>query len=83
MRVLELIDREELKSKIREEYPDLADRVRINSIVNEMPTVNTDHDADALQEMYYRIEKERDLYRETLFKILNFLFKDREDEVPW
>ena len=44
-----LIDKGTLKSVIRNEFPDLADRIRINNIINEQPTIeliyckNCDH----------------------------------------
>lgn len=43
-----LIDKEVLKSNIRDAFPDLRDRTLINSIINEQPTIDLIHCKDCI-----------------------------------
>lgn len=45
-RMGDLIRREEAKAAIRKAFPSLADRVEINSVLNELPSVNIEEKID-------------------------------------
>ena len=65
-----LIDKGTLKSVIRNKFPDLADRIQINNIINEQPTI------DAVERTEY--EKMKDLAEQYKFEY-ECIFEDYKD----
>lgn len=49
----DLIRREEAKAAIRKAFPSLADRVEINSVLNELPSVNIEEKTDAYKQGWH------------------------------